>query len=244
MHCPACGSLPSVTPSSAPDWQSGLSALRRLRADSLQQNVLNFGTAVNACRRGTQWTLAITTLKKIVKFHLRTSVIAYNSVITSCANKHWLMGLALLSDLCMQDLQKSMQSSGAAISLCDVEGQWQDSMQLLHTFARLSMQRGIIPLNSAMSTCGSQEMWQLAGHLLQSARAFSLEASCISHNTAMSACSEAGHWHLSYSLLGGMQQQLVERTVVSYGALLDAKLEVQSMSWWLRALAHLEVGAK
>lgn len=180
----------------------------------------SFGSAIAACGRGGQWSLAVGLLSTMRRKGIAPGVVAFNAAISACGEAgQWERAVGLLRDMEAEAGERREVDGGgggddgfsgpdrvsfnAAINACSNAGEWQQAVSLL-----AEMQR-----NAKVADGGDQGAepavrpeGEMKQHRRRRGRAGGPTPDVVSYSTVITACSRAGNWERALELLGEMRR--------------------------------------
>ncbi|CAL1144135.1 unnamed protein product [Cladocopium goreaui] len=245
-------------------WQQALVWLQRLSIDqTINFDLVTFGTIIRSCADGQQWRWALHFLHCIGTARLQCSLVLCNAALSACA---WHRSLWLLKDLWNQQLVPDVVSINTVLNSFSSDSSaatglrpWQLAVQLIGTaFLGLrlddtSLTMSSMALSRATQWCRSLQSLDLGsarlrhvamgaceglGRWRHALRLLPQDSTEVSFNTGISACEKGGAWQSSLQLLQMMSAVRLVPDVIGFSSAISAS---EKRHQWRVAVRLLEV---
>lgn len=100
----------------------------------LQPDVFKYNVAINACKKASQWQLAVCLLLELQCLDFQADVIAFTSALSACQSvSEWQKTLGLFAEFSSRSMQGNLVTFTLVLSAYSSAVKWQDALQLLHS---------------------------------------------------------------------------------------------------------------
>ncbi|CAK9047348.1 unnamed protein product [Durusdinium trenchii] len=218
-------------------WQAAVSLLQQMAEASVEENVISYTWAMDACLQSNSFAAGEAVVKTMLRSAVLPDVIFCGKAIRACAGKSWQTALHFWELMPQISVKPNEVVCNSAIFAC--APRWDLSLELFESMVDLKLPRDVISFSSAIKACAEGGQWQYAIALLEAATVSSIPLDTMSFSCAMDACSS--HWPAALSLLAGMKFHTLAPDVYSFSATLAA---LASSGQWELSFSVLELMAE
>ncbi|CAK9086044.1 unnamed protein product [Durusdinium trenchii] len=189
----------------------------------LRRNVVNWGAAISAARKGDQWQLALRIFGDMPSVSVERNVVTYNAAIASSRRgSEWVLALRWLNTMVTESVRCNSITFNTAMSCCEKGSQWQQSLSLLFAMQEAMVMPDVISFSSAISSCVKQGRWQVTLNLFDSMISAEIQPDIIIFGAIISSFEKGNQWQLALSFFGAMPQASVRPNDVSFNAAISS----------------------
>ena len=224
-------------------WEESLAALRR-GSCYYPFSAIAHNSALSSLGYDSSWLLSLPLLEEL-QVRRQADVVSRGAAMTALARASQShLGLELLDAL--DEDQTNEQIYSAAISACESQSYWRESIALLRQAKDSRVRMDVTIYGSACNTCEKSSCWEHAIALLPDSRCDGISCSTPLANTAISSCAKSGTWLQAIHVLRALSRWMVKLDSTSCNAGVSAcsrtwpvGLELLELSSRSRLALHL-----